>query len=171
MTRCLLSLTLVLSVSTSTLAEGPSEDVPELKVLSNYVGTWEATVESEQSPLTKAKHTAKWILDGRYLQQDVTLMTEDGTVAVQSHNLYTYDTNLGKYRTWTFVSDGKAYEATGTWDESARTLTFTNSNNGLSSTTTAHFVEDGVEHWQWTITTAGGDTFFAMSGKSKRQGN
>jgi hypothetical protein len=168
MTRSLLTLILVFCATSIVRGEGPAEGIPQLKVLSNYVGTWEAEVTSDQSPLTRGTHTAKWILDGRFLQQDVTVTSDDGQLTITSRNLYTYDTNVGKYRTWSFISDGNAYSSTGTWDDSTRTLTFTNTVNGLDSKTTAHFAEDGVEQWRWQITGPNGDTVFDMKGVSRR---
>lgn len=169
MARWLMAILIGLGATNVVAADGPAEEIPQLKVLSQYVGTWEATVSSPNSPLTQATHTAEWILDGHFLQQDVTLKTDDGQTAIRSRNLYTYDKTLGKYRTWSFLSDGNVRSATGTWDESTRTLTFVNRENGMVSRTTAHFVEEGVEHWNWTIKRSSGETLFEMSGESRRQ--
>jgi hypothetical protein len=169
MTRSLLTLGLVFFASSLAFAEGPAEGIPELKVLSNYVGTWDCEVTSPNSPLTKVTHTAEWVLGGRFVEQHVSLTSADGRAKIESRNLMTYDSQLGKYRIWSFVSDGNVRETTGTWDAATRTMSTENRDNGIVSTTTARFVEDGHEQWEWAIKTEGGEPVFQMSGDSRRQ--
>jgi hypothetical protein len=36
-------------------ADGPAKDVPELQVLSNYLGTWDVAITSKDAPFTKGE--------------------------------------------------------------------------------------------------------------------
>jgi hypothetical protein len=169
MIRLLLSLVVILAATPIVASDGPAEGIPELKALSNYVGTWNAEVTSPNSPLTKATHTAEWILGGRFLEQKVSLTSADGRTTAQSRNLMTFDPALGRYRIWSFVSDGNVRVSTGSWDDATRTMTTISRDSGLVSTTTARFAEDGHEQWEWQIRTEAGATVFQISGDSRRQ--
>ncbi|GAB4154390.1 MAG: hypothetical protein Tsb009_31000 [Planctomycetaceae bacterium] len=136
-------------VGTSQLnaADGPAPEIPELKPLSNYVGTWDTKITSSGTTLSKGQTTAKWILGGRYVQQTGYLKSEEGKIVFRMTTLMTYDTKAKKYRMWSFLPDGSMNEATGTWNEKTRTMTSIRHGKNSTSMTTANFSQKGIERW------------------------
>jgi hypothetical protein len=134
--------------STTVFADdAPANDTPELGGLSNYIGTFDVAIVSGESPFTKGDSAAKWILDGRFVQQTGKLTSEDGTMVLKITTLMTYDKAENVYRMWSFLSDGTTSESSGRWDAKTRTLTSIRRGGGSTTTTTAKFVENGDEEW------------------------
>lgn len=50
--------------------DGPAKDIPEMQVLSNYIGTWDVAITSKDSPFTKGESSTSWVLDGRFAAAD-----------------------------------------------------------------------------------------------------
>src|SRR5947209_15672922 len=78
--------------------DGPSDKVPELKILNHYAGSWDGEITAKGQPFTKGKVTAKWILDGRFLQQTSELQAQDGSPVLKFTSLMTYDPAKKVYR-------------------------------------------------------------------------
>lgn len=153
---------------------GPSKDVPELQFLNGYVGTWEvvmATNEVPNTPIGKGKATAKWILDGRFLEQSGMLLLTEGNKTVKVTTLMTYDVDKKSFRSWTFTSDGQATESDGKWDAATQTMTFISIQrpNGQKVTITANFAEAGIERWKMTVADETGKLISNLIGKNIRQ--
>ena len=150
---------------------GPSDKVPELKAIDHYAGTWDVEMTSTGHPFTKGKVTAKWILDGRYLQQTGELLADDGSPVMKHTSLMTYDPTKKVYRSWIFLSDGTAGESDATWDEKRQIMTSVGrkDENGVFSTTTADFSQAGVEKWKMVIKDSTGKVVSEMSGKNSRK--
>lgn len=168
-----LSLTVIcLGLSQSAISDdGPTKDVPELQVLSNYVGDWDVAITSKDSPFLKGKSSAKWILNGRFVQQTGSLKSEDGSAKLEITTLMTYDQTQKTYKMWLFVSNGAVSEATGTWDPKTRTMTSTQRNGDGDNTTktVARFADGGVEHWSITATSPNGKVLSAIEGVNTRR--
>ena len=151
--------------------DGPSPNVPELKALDHYGGAWDVEITSKGIPFTKGQATAKWILDGRFIQQTGELRSEDGSTVVKGTTLMTYDPTNKAYRSWTFRSDGSAGESEGTWDSKGRVMTSIGQKDasGGFSTTTADFSEAGVEKWKIVYTDGAGKVVSEITGKNTRR--
>ena len=166
--RCLLLVTLCL-VSRAVAAEGPAEGVPELKALSNYVGTWDVAMDSKGSGISKGEAVAAWILGGRFVEQSGTLKTANGETALTMKTLMTYDERAKAYRSWSFFSNGMAFEAKGEWDPEKKTMTSVSQSDGTTTTTTADFSKEGVEQWTIVTTNRNGGVVSELKGTNTRQ--
>ncbi|MEJ7591428.1 MAG: hypothetical protein WKF77_07755 [Planctomycetaceae bacterium] len=93
--------------------EGPAKDVAELQALSNYIGTWDVAITSEDSPFMKGQSTAEWILDGRFVQQTGHMTSADGATVLKITTMMTFDPKERAYRMWSFLSDGTTSESSG----------------------------------------------------------
>jgi hypothetical protein len=165
---CLVSL-IAFPLTTVIAADGPAQEVTQLSALSHDLGNWEVQVTSPNSPFAKREATTQWILDGRFIQQSGTLSSANGKTNVKITTLMTYDPQQGCDRMWTFLSDGTAFESTGTWDEAKRTMTPTHHSNDSTTTTTARFTDDGVEEWTIVTTYQANEVIGRFTGKNKRR--
>lgn len=151
---------------------GPAADVPQLKDLAAYIGTWEGTIKIKPSPwspqggdLTDVGQ-ARWTLDGRFIE----MRAESKPDNKHGLTLLTYDTNLQAYRSWWFNSDGHNNTSTGQFDPKTRTFTMTaDLGNGVKSTLTDHFIDDNTRDWRVTVTDANGQVLFDMQAKSVKR--
>ena len=130
--------------------DGPAEEIPELKVLSQYAGDWDLAYTSKDAPFKRGEYHAKWTLNGRFLQRTGKLeavFTRPKTLRLQT--FLTYDPIAGAYRSSTFLSNGRTLESSGTWDPETRTMTWvsTNRDNKILTTTTETFADDGSYRW------------------------
>lgn len=155
--------------STGSADDGPSQGVPELQALSNYVGTWDVDFTSANSPFTKGECTAKWILDGRFVQQTAHLVSADGNTSLKITTLMTYDQKERAYRMWSFISNGTTSESSGQWDPKNRTMTSINRDGDTTTTSTAKFPKDGIEEWTIVTTVESNQVVGEISGKNTRR--
>ncbi len=150
-------------------ADGPAKDIPELQVLSSYVGTWDVAITSKDSPFTKGESSTTWVLDGRFVQQTGVLKSADGSNAIKVTTLMTYDTERKMYRMWSFLSSGSTSEAAGKWDEKTRTMTSTSRQDGTTTTTTAKFSDNGIEEWLFITTNQNNEVVGRFGGTNTRR--
>lgn len=144
---------------------------PELKVFQRWIGSWsyESTIcKSEWTPEEKhaaGKFTCAWTMGGRYLEERGT-DGEDG-----SHmRLTTFDATRQAYRAWWFSSTGISNESTGSWDDAAKTFSWTAKiENGRTVASRQHFVSDDVVEASVRVTDSTGKEFFHAEYKSTRQ--
>ena len=151
--------------------EGPSSKVPEIKALDHYVGTWEVEITDKNASFAKSKSTAKWILDGRFVEQTGDVIAKDGSVAIRLKTLLTFDAKKNCFRSWIFTSDGSVTEADCVWDEKAKTMTSISKKvegEGFT-TTTADFSEPGVESWKIVIKDAADKVTAEITGKNTKE--
>jgi hypothetical protein len=168
------ALICVTRIDAAQVPPGPTKELPELQILNCYAGTWEvvaANHEAPNMPVMKGKATSKWVLDGRFLEQTGVLQALGGGTAIKVTTLMTYDTEKKSFRTWTFVSDGKATESEGKWDPATQTMTSVDcpSTKGQIVTTTVNFSEAGIQKWKMSITDPSGKIVSQMVGKNTRQ--
>jgi hypothetical protein len=151
-------------------ADGPSDKVPELKILDHYVGEWEVEFTSNAANFAKSKSTAKWVLGGRFVEQTGDVLNADGSVAIGMKTLFTFDSKKNAYRSWIFTSDGSVTESDCVWDDKAKTLTsITKKVEGEGfTTTTADFSEPGVEKWKIVIRDAADKVTAEITGKNTK---
>ena len=164
-----LCLSVCLTASALRAQDGPAADIPELKVLSHYVGTWDVLITSPDAGFTKGEATAKWILDGKFVQQTGSMTSPDGSRTFKMKTLMTYDKQAQKYRMWQFRSDGSTAQATGEWDEATRTMTSVERNDQFTTTTKAHMTQDGTEKWTIVAKDQNDKTVFQISGTNTRR--
>lgn len=169
--RLVLFLALVAASQTAHVraADGPAKDIPELQVLSNYVGTWDVVITSRDSPFAKGESSTTWVLDGRFVQQTGVLKSADGSNAITVTTLMTYDSKREIYRMWSFLSNGSTSEASGKWDEKTRTMTSTSRQEGTTTTTTAKFSDNGIEEWLFITTNQNNEVVGRFGGTNTRR--
>lgn len=149
--------------------DGPAKAVPELEVLSHYVGEWDIDVTSANMPDLKGQATAKWILDGRFVEQTGVLKSSDDSTVLKIKTLMTYDPDAKSYRMWSFYSNGNAIEAMGTWDAEKKTMTSIHRDEGMTTTITADFSKAGVEQWKIVTKNAQGNVVSELTGTNTRR--
>lgn len=151
--------------------EGPSSKVPELKVLDHYAGEWTAEFANKDLSFASAKVTAKWILDGRFLEQNNDLLDKNGASVFKIKTLMTFDKNKNAYRSFLFTSDGSVFENECVWDDKDKKMTsITKRVEGEGFfTTTADFSQPDVENWKIAISDAAGKVTAEIVGKNTRQ--
>lgn len=150
---------------------GPSPAIPELQALSHYVGRWDVTLfGADGGPSMKGESSAKWVLDGRFVEQNGVLKSNDGNrIAIRT--LYTYDAEKRVYRSWSFVSSGSVTESEATWDAKAKTMTSLTrpDPNGNKTKIIADFSAAGVETWRFLSLDRNGQQVSEFSGKNIRK--
>lgn len=141
---------------------GPAKDVPELQVLQHYAGTWDVVLDNAAN---KNEVTAQWILGGRFLEQSGVMHSPDGP-DIWVTTLFGFDTQAGKYRSWTFVSNGSTNQAEMAWDANAKTMTSVTQPdaNGVRAKVTADFSTAGKERWKFIYTDRDGQQVGEMAG-------
>lgn len=172
MTRFFIALGVILTAfqTAAVCAEdGPTNDVPELQVLSHYVGAWDVVVTSEAAPFSKGEAAAKWVLDGRFVQQSGRIASADGANTLRITTVMTYDQNEKTYRMWSFLSNGTTTQSTGKWDAKSRTMTSVQRNGDKTTTTTARFTDDGSEEWSIVTRNQNKEVVNEFAGKNTRQ--
>lgn len=169
----LFSLSLAAFTFADEEADGPAEDVPQLKVLQHWVGIWDDEMAIKPSAAlpdglkATAVVTAKWVLGGRFVQQNAVLVGDNGEPLLTITTLMTYDPANEVYRSWTFMSNGTATESEGRWDEKARTMTSKRIKpSDGSGITTATFDANGVERWTIIEKDPDGNVVSDISGKN-----
>ena len=159
---------LLLIGSQGSAQQGPAPGIPELEVLSSYVGRWKAKVESE-GPFTRGQFAAGWILDGTFVQQAGILASADGSSSFKVTTMMTYDQNAKVYRMWVFSSNGSVSTATGTWDAEHKTMTSVQRRGPTTVKTIADFSDEGTEKWMIITTNEAGEVVSTLKGVSTRQ--
>lgn len=151
-------------------AEGPAAELPALDVLQHYVGNWDVKVTSAEPPLT-GEVTAKWVLDGRFVEQQGALHTPDGKQVVQLKTLFTYDPQAKVYRSWTFTSNSAPVEAEAKWDPASKTMESLGkpSPDGTRVRTRADFSQQDVETWTIEVLDQAGKTVGEVRGENRRK--
>ncbi len=174
--RCAFALCVMLALVSSertALAgdEVPTSKIPELKALDHYIGTWDVVITTQGFPFTKGQVTAKWVLDGRFIEQNGGLKSMDGSGGPKIKTLMTYDPAKKVYRSWTFLTDGATSESEGTWDAKARIMKSVSRKDegGGYSTTTADFSVAGFETWTIVSIDGSGKVVSEFSGKNTRK--
>ena len=158
------SLAIILGLSPVNAEDtGPAKDVPELQALQHYHGTWDVAVTGNE--FSKGESTARWILDGRFLEQAGVMHSKDGK-EIGVATLFTFDTTKKTYRSWMFFSTGSVSQAEMTWDAKSKTMTSLTRPNadGVRSTVTADFSEAGKERWKFIFADRDGNAAGEMSG-------
>jgi hypothetical protein len=114
----------------------------ELKVLERLVGSWDVVGISKPAAWTPkevrttSKVTRKWVLDGHFLQD-----TTEASDGQEMFSLMTFDSQVKKYRSWWFSSEGDNNKSSGDWDGATETISLkSNLDEKLVGQTSVRFV-------------------------------
>jgi hypothetical protein len=142
---------------------------PEMKALERLLGTWEVEQTTSVPKETGSNtHVVKreLVLGGRFVQGMGGF--DDGEPDFTT--MYTYDSQRKTYRNWFFHSSGFYWEATGTWDESSQTLSFTyRPAGGGKGTITFRFTDETTFVFSMISRSASGEVGYHSEGKAVRQ--
>jgi Protein of unknown function (DUF1579) len=122
--------------------QAPSPD-PALKVLDQFVGTWDMRghfLGSDEENIV-GRATYRWLEGGFFLQQDIELDLA-GQVHVKSHELIGYDPETKTFSSLVY-SNLSPVPLPYTWDVRGRDVTISVSYGPLDATFTGAFGEDG----------------------------
>lgn len=155
--------------SVSAAEQVPAADVPELKVLSHYVGKWETKITSQDTPFVSAEVTAEWVLDGRFVEQTASITVINSPEPLKFKTLMTYDPDRKEYRFWRFVSNGNVTDSAGTWDAEKKTMTSVGRDGDVTATTTANFSKADVEEWKIVVRDSSGNDVTTIAGTNTRR--
>ena len=152
----------------------PNPDVPELKPLQRFIGSWDQHVAikiskwAPENTTMDGDVTANWILRGRVIENSV-IWSPDHTHGL---TLMAYDTENKVYRQWYFDSNGTIPrdELRGEWDEATKTITWKGRlPNGITVTADNRFVDKDAFEWSLTHKDGTGKVVLLMEAKSKRK--
>ena len=150
------------------MEDGPNKAVPELQVLSKYVGTWDADIKGEL--VIKAVMTVKWILNGNYLEMETIISEDSGTFdKKKSKTFMTYDREKKVYRTWSFDDMGQTVVTEGSWNSKSQTMTMTERIGEITITSTADFSKSGIIEWHGIVSDKDGKFIKEATSVSKRR--
>lgn len=136
------SIAVVLLTSPS-FARGPAPDVPELKVLDQFVGRWEAIDPDGQKMVSETE----WTLNGRFVKQNYS----DGD-DTEGMIMRGYSPSLEKYTMTIFDSNATAVMLLGDWNAESKTLPCVGQlGNGVVMIATQSFPNPDTEAYSFTI--------------------
>ncbi len=162
----LLIVTLLLPIISGVEA-GPNKNMPELQALSKYVGTWDVEVEGVNE--FKAVMTAKWILNGNYLEIEDVFSSDDGKLTRRTKSLMTYNKEKKVYRHWSFDDTGATTMTEGTWNAKTQTMTTTEKIAKLHIVTAIDFSKAGIIEWHSSVTDQTGGVIRETSSVAKKR--
>jgi hypothetical protein len=147
---------------------------PELHVLDDMVGTWDEVMTNKEAEWTpKAERSTSitkktWTLGGTVLRQEGTW----NPAKTDFLSLVTYDPAAKIYRTWYFDAAGGMPRGStlGTWDEKARTMTWTGTDeNGFKSVGKVKIVDKDTHEWTVVTTNPDAKVMLDLAGKCTRR--
>ncbi len=148
--------------------DGPAANVPGLAELAHYVGEWDIRITSPNSGFTAGHVSSKWILGGRFVEQQGMLTNPNGE-SIEVRTLLTYNVDERKYQSWTFLSTGSAMARTGEWDPDTQTFSYTSHDSSTTIVTSADFSEEGTETWEISTISDIGAEVVVISGVNTRR--
>jgi hypothetical protein len=148
--------------------QGPPRPV-ELKVLDQFLGTWDeavttkATQQNPKETKTTGVTANEWVLGVRFLQAR-NRRKPGGQEFLQ---LWTYDPQKKTYRSWHFTSMGQAYEWTDQWDEESKTI----SGKSVfgSAVRKGRFIDKDTIDWTLVAKDKEGKVILDLQGKQTRR--
>jgi hypothetical protein len=149
--------------------DGPATGVPGLAELSHYVGDWDTRITSPNSGFTTGSVSTKWILGGRFVEQNGKVSNADGTNAIEFRTIITYNVETARYQSWTYLSTGSTMSRSGTWDAAAQTFKYTGSHSGMTIVSQADFSVEDTETWKISVISDLGTEEVVISGVNTRR--
>ncbi len=140
---------LVLSATPAPAQEPAPSRAKELDVLERSVGTWQTETVTKAPDGAEHKSAAtvvcEWTLDRQFLQSRGVV---DGKQ--QDLSLVHFDPRTRKYRSYTFLAAGVVIESDGTWDPAHSTMTWTGTDEHVTTTAVERFT--GKDAYEWSLT-------------------
>ncbi|MCA8996334.1 MAG: DUF1579 family protein [Planctomycetaceae bacterium] len=169
----LMFLALLFLGNTDALAQttGPNAATPELKPLDRFVGTWEVEVfDKSGSRIGTAQFQAKWILNGRFVEQRQRFLLGPSGKETQLRTLMGYDTEKSVYQRWTFLENGDVITGEGSWSPDQEQLIWNlqQSQSPQSSTLVAKFLDSNSSTWELTLKNGMGQVTGKIEGQNQR---
>ena len=152
----------------SVQSEGPAKDVAELQALDASIGEWDLEATSQGPTVATGKVNARWILNGRFVEQLTSLTTKDGSSTVAFKTLMTFDPKSRKYRRWMFLTSGEVLVMDGVWNPKARVMTWVCNREEDMITLTADFGVEGIESWDIQSVDNSGASILHLQGTKRR---
>lgn len=149
--------------------DGPRADVPQLKALNHFAGSWVEEVDMGGGRTAHAEGTAKWILGGTHLQSMFQIKLPGGELHHMA--ITTWDADAKSYVSWMFSNEGPPVFFTGVWDEDRRTFTQTSTPNAQGMTTYSVSKVTNKDRIDWTVVTrdAEGEPQMRLKGVDRRK--
>lgn len=126
------------------------ESFPEQDVLARYIGSW--TIEfDEDDAFSNGVTEVSWSLNKAYVEHDSAFEARFVASDLQVKQLTTFDSGEKRFKRWSFASNRRSFQSTGTWDAASNTMTWTSEKmdtrrRRIVTTTTERFLEDGTIH-------------------------
>jgi hypothetical protein len=151
------------------IADGPDPVIAELHALDHYAGRWVGEITGK--PDLKRTEVAEWILDGRFLRQCWSTEGIADHPKASGITISTFDAKTARYLSWSFLAIGSVVHNQGTWDETSRTMTWTDQLDGTgdSVVTKSTFADGGINVWSIVERNPKGDVLREVDGKSIRR--
>ncbi len=109
---------------------------------------------------------AKWSLQGRYIE----IRATDSDGKEGALELWTYDSDAGVYKLWTFWPFlPKPMASTFRWNESKKTFTGKGEVDGITAQVAIRFIDNDRQETTATMKDASGNVLFDFKGKSFRK--
>jgi hypothetical protein len=148
--------------------------IPELKVLEQTIGTWDEVLTNKPAEWNpKAERSTsvtrkQWALGGRFIRMEGVW----NPAKAEFVSLVTYDPATSEYRTWYFDARGgfPRGDVRGKWDEKARTMTWTGTDEFGNKSVGKTKIIDKDSH-EWTVVTRDpkGKVVLDIQGKNTRR--
>jgi hypothetical protein len=149
----------------------PPPKPPELKALGAFVGEWKSEFEFLPAMFGEpgngtGKFRCEWVLDDWFIMGKGTSTSTHGPY--DSIWLATYDSKMGKYRSFSFTSNGHCGIATMTYDPKTQTWTTASEGTDMKSgkpaenKTTMRFASKDTVEWEWHQKVEGETEFTLM---------
>jgi serine/threonine protein kinase len=139
----------------------------ELAVLDRLVGTWDTEMASRVRPGEKgrAEMTVRKTLGGRFVEVRERVLPS----GEEHYTLYTFDPPKRSFRNWYFSSRWPPAEGTGTWDEAAKTMSWSCHGGGQTTTLVWKFASDDRIEFRVTVKDGGGKVLEDLEGTHTRR--
>jgi uncharacterized protein (TIGR03067 family) len=151
--------------ATAELPDDPNRPA-EVKLLDRMAGEWrnEQTVTDAKgkAEVETFRVTAKLILGGWFVEEQVT----NDTTGVSDYTIAWFDADKKRYRRWYFSGGGSVSELTGTWDATAKAMTWVSSDKRTVVVET--FPADDRSQFRITVTDGDGKAVTETSGVARR---
>ena len=145
---------------------------PELKVLSRFVGTWDAESVSKPAAWTpqELRETSievdEWVLDGWFVQGT----TKGRGGKANAISMITYDPMRKEYHFSHFSTGGFVSQWSGQWDEANQTFSLRgDAAKGITSTGTVHFIDRDRREFHLIAKDRDGKVYYDVQGTSTRR--
>jgi hypothetical protein len=167
--RSVLAVAVMIAVATANVSAEPPLDSPEQKVLDNWIGRWQTTYKLPKAEWTSEERTGTAeLVTTRAVGGRFVLEKSEHSDKTSGTTIVTYDAQKKSYRGWWFSSAGYTSESSGEWDVVTKTMTWTSTQDGNTTTTKYRFIDDNNIEWAVFVRDGTSKILYRMEGKSVR---